>query len=145
MESPWLVPDVGDPDAAPFWQACARRELRLQACRACGQWRHPPRPMCPACGSLEHEWRLSRGTGTIWSFVVPHPPLLPAYAELGRYNVIVVALDDAPNLRLVGNLLAEDGGSITAIDAATIRIGEPVRVTFRQVGDVTLPGWLRQV
>lgn len=143
MESTFLVPDVSDPDAAPFWAACARHELCIQACGDCGTWRHPPRPMCPQCGSLAHRWQPSKGSGTLWSFVVPHPPLLPAYAELGRYNVIVVSLDEAPHIRLVGNLLAADGESIAAIDPSTICIGEPVQVAFRQVGEVTLPGWIR--
>ena len=83
------------------------------------------------------------GRGTIWSFVVAHPPLLPAYAELAPYNVVVVALDEDPQLRLVGNLVASSDGAINEIDPATIRIGEPVRVVFQKVEDVHLPRWLR--
>ena len=70
------------------------------------------------------------GAGTIWSFVVPHPPLLPAYAELAPYNVIVVALDEDPTIRFVGNLVAGPDGPINEIDPATIAIGEPVEVVF---------------
>ena len=83
------------------------------------------------------------GRGTIWSFVVAHPPLLPAYAELAPYNVVVVALDEDPTLRLVGNLVASPDGAINEIDPATIRIGEQVRVVFQKVEDVHLPRWLR--
>ena len=99
--------------------------------------------MCPVCRSLDDEWVAMSGAGTIWSFAVPHPPLLPAYAELAPYNVIVVALDEDPTIRFVGNLLARPDGPINEIDPATIEIGEPVRVTFQQVDDVTLPRWLR--
>ena len=53
----------------------------------------------------------------------PHPPLLPAFAELAPYNVVVVALDEDPALRLVGNLVASPDGPINEIDPATIRIG----------------------
>jgi len=83
------------------------------------------------------------GRATIWSFVVPHPPLLPAYAELAPYNVIIVSLDEDPSLRLVGNLVASADGSMNEIDPSTIRIGEPVRVVFTRIQDVHLPRWVR--
>ena len=83
------------------------------------------------------------GHGTIWSFVVPHPPLLPAYAELAPYNVVVVAIDEEPTIRLVGNLVASEDGPINEVDPATIEIGQPVRVVFQEVGDVALPRWMR--
>jgi uncharacterized OB-fold protein len=143
VEAAWLLPDVEDEAAAPFWAGTARGELLVQACGACARWRMPPRPMCPHCRSIEVRWVPARGTGTIWSFAVPHPPLLPAYAELAPYNVIIVALDEDPTIRFVGNLLARPDGPINEIDPATIEIGEPVRVTFQQVEDVTLPRWLR--
>ena len=74
---------------------------------------------------------------------MPHPPLLPAYADLAPYNVIVVALDEDPTIRMVGNLLASPDGAINEIDPATIEIGEPVSVVFQQVEDVTIPRWVR--
>ncbi|HVO24201.1 MAG TPA: OB-fold domain-containing protein [Candidatus Margulisiibacteriota bacterium] len=143
MESGFLLPDLEDDDAAPFWQGTARGELLVQTCSACGQRRLPPRPMCPACRSLQHTWVPLTGRGTIWSFVVAHPPLLPAYQNLAPYNVITVALDEDPGLRLVGNLVAHPDGSINEVDPATIRIGEPVRVVFQQVEDVFFPRWVR--
>jgi uncharacterized OB-fold protein len=83
------------------------------------------------------------GRGTLWSFVVPHPPLLPAYAELAPYNVIVVALDEDPSLRLVGNLVADAGAEINSVDPATIEIGATVRAVFQPVAeDITLPRWI---
>ena len=99
--------------------------------------------MCPHCRSVEARWERASGNATIWGFVVPHPPLLPAYAELAPYNVIVVALDEDPTIRLVGNLLASPDGAINEIDPTTIEIGEPVRVVFQQVEDVTIPRWVR--
>jgi uncharacterized OB-fold protein len=83
------------------------------------------------------------GRGTIWSFVVPHPPLLPAYTEVAPYVAILVSLDEDPNLRIGGNLVSSPDGPINEIDPATIQIGEPVRVVFTQVEDVTLPRWTR--
>jgi uncharacterized protein len=99
--------------------------------------------MCPRCRSLEFRWEAMSGRGTIWSFIVPHPPLLPAYLELAPYNAIVVALEEDPSLRFVGNLVEMPDGPINEIDPATIQIGESVRVVFHRVEDVTLPRWVR--
>jgi uncharacterized OB-fold protein len=137
------LPAVSE-DSAAFWDGTAAGELRIQACTSCGRLRFPPRPMCPRCRSLEHEWRAMSGRGRIWSFVVPHPPLLPAFAELAPYNVVVVELDEDPTIRLVGNLLESPDGAINEVDPATIRIGESVRVVFQPAGeDVVLPRWIR--
>jgi uncharacterized protein len=144
METGFLLPDLDEPTAAEFWAGTARGELLVQACAACGAWRMPPRPMCPVCRSTAVRWEPTSGLGTIWSFVVPHPPLLPAYAALAPYNVIVVALDEEPTIRFVGNLLASPDGAINEVDPATIRIGEPVRVVYQQIEDVTLPRWVRR-
>jgi hypothetical protein len=143
METSWLLPDLDDDDSGPFWESTARGELRIQHCADCGGPRMPPRPMCPLCNSLRHEWKPMAGRGTVWSFVVAHPPLLPAYAALAPYNVVVVTLDEDPALRLVGNLVASPDGPINEVDPATIRIGEPVRVVFQKVEDVYLPRWMR--
>ena len=141
--SGFVLPDLEDPGASGFWEGTAQGELRVERCGDCGRRRMPPRPMCPACQSLKREWETLSGRGTIWSFVVPHPPLLPAYAELAPYNAVLVSLDEDPSLRLVGNLVASSDGPINEIDPNTIQIGEPVRVVFHQVEDVHLPRWVR--
>jgi uncharacterized OB-fold protein len=139
-----VLPDVADPESGPFWEGCARGELLVQRCGSCGRRRVPPRPMCPWCRSLDDEWEAVSGRGTVWSFVVAHPPLLPAYQAFAPYNVVVVSLDEDPALRLVGNLVADEGAPVNSVDPATIRIGEPVRVVFDRVADgVVLPRWAR--
>jgi uncharacterized OB-fold protein len=99
--------------------------------------------MCPWCNSLRLEWKPVAGRGTIWSFIVPHPPLLPAYAELAPYNVVVVALAEDASLRLIGNLVASPEAAINSVDPASIEIGQPVQVVFQRVDDVWLPRWMR--
>ena len=131
-------------DSAPFWEACSHGELRIQACTACGRLRFPPRPMCPWCQSLETRWDLMSGRARVWSFVVPHPPVLPSFMDVAPYNVVVVELDDDPSIRLVGNLLARREGEINEIDPASITIGEPVQVVFQPAAeDIVLPRWVR--
>lgn len=141
--SGFVLPGLEDVAARPFWDGTARGELLIQTCADCGQLRMPPRPMCPACRSIDVAWTTASGRGKIWSFVVAHPPLLPAYAEFAPYPVIVVELDEDPSIRLVGNLVESPDGPINAIDPATIRIGEPVQVVFAKIDDVALPRWVR--
>jgi len=143
MESGWLLPDVNEPTAAEFWAGTARGELLVQACGRCGQWRMPPRPMCPYCQSVDVRWDRTSGRGRIWSFIVPHPPLLPAFAAVAPYNSIVVELDEAPTIRYPGNLVTSADGEINEIDPATIEIGQPVHAVFARVDDVFLPRWVR--
>ena len=131
-------------DSAGFWEGTAAGELRIQRCSNCKRLRFPPRPMCPYCNSLDYAWDAMSGKGHIWSFVVPHPPLLPAFMEVAPYNVVVVELDEDATIRLVGHLLASPEGQINEVDPGTIRIGEPVRVVFQDAGeDVFLPRWIR--
>jgi uncharacterized OB-fold protein len=98
--------------------------------------------MCPACRALSSSWRRVSGRATVWSFVVAHPPLLAAYAEVAPYNVVVVALEEDPALRMVGNVVARPDGAPNEVDPATIEIGAPVRVVFPPpVEGVVLPRW----
>jgi uncharacterized OB-fold protein len=143
MEAQWLLPDLSDATSNEFWLGCARGELLVQACAACGERRMPPRPMCPQCRSTQVRWEPTSGRGRIWSFIVPHPPLLPAFAAVAPYNAIVVELEEDPGIRFVGNLVANADGEISEIDPATITIGENVRVVFHRIDDVTLPRWVR--
>ena len=134
-----MLTPVTDTDGAPFWGYARQGELRVQACADCGELRFPPRPCCPHCQSFENEWRPVSGHGRIWSYVVPHPPLLPAYAEQAPYNVVVVELADAPRIRLVGNLVAEAGARLDSVPPERIRIGAKVQVVFSGEG---LPQWV---
>ncbi|MFA5883842.1 MAG: OB-fold domain-containing protein [Acidimicrobiia bacterium] len=121
---------VPGPDEAPFWEWCRRHELRLQQCDDCGTFRHPPRPRCPQCRSDRASWNAVRGTGTVASFTIVHPPVLRAFADRVPYNAVVVQLDEGPFM--VSNLLD------VANDA--IEVGMPVTVTFTDLDDeIALP------
>ena len=136
---PWI-----DEDSEPFWEGARRGELRMQRCAETGRLIFPPRPMSPWAPHTEPSWSTVSGRGTIWSFAVPHPPLLPQFAELAPYNVILVALEEDPTIRLVGNLVASEDGAINEIDPRAIEIGAPVRVVFQRVTEeIAMPRWVR--
>ena len=96
-------PDPVAADDARFWAYVAAGELRIQRCAACGTFRHPPRPVCAACGSAAQEWAPASGRGDVWAATVIHPPTLPAFAARTPYGAVVVRLDEG--VFLVGNVL----------------------------------------
>lgn len=106
----------------------------MQRCADCGHWRFPPRPMCPACRSFADEWVRVSGRGHVYSWVVCHPPVLPAFRERTPYAVVLVELAEDPGLRIIGNWRGPG--------AEAIRIGLPVEVIFEEAGEgITLPQW----
>ncbi|WP_167159156.1 MULTISPECIES: Zn-ribbon domain-containing OB-fold protein [Streptomyces] len=139
-----MLSPVVDDDGAPFWEYAARGELRVQACAApdCGRLRFPPRPCCPHCQSFDSEWRRVSGRGRIWSYVFPHPPLLPDYAAQAPYNAVVVELAEDPLIRLVGNVVAAPDAALDSVEPSRLRIGARVQVAFTEVDGVTVPRWL---
>ena len=137
------LPDLDDPIMRPFWDGCRDGELRVQRFKESGEYVWPPRPMDPRTRSLDYEWVPMSGRGKVWSFVIPHPPLLPAYTDFAPYNVIVVELDEDPKLRMVGNLVDSAESPLNSVDPHTVEIGEPVQVVFSQVEDMVLPRWVR--
>ena len=132
-----------DEHSAPFFEGCRAGELRMQQCAETGRLIFPPRPMSPFAPHVTPAWTPVSGRGTIWSFVVPHRPLLPPFQDLAPYNVILVALEEDPTVRLTGNLLPAEGAAINELDPATIEIGARVRAVFEHLSDeVTLPRWV---
>jgi len=118
------------PDTAFFWDGTAAGELRIQRCGGCGALRHPPGPMCPACGAARPGYVVAAGTGEVYSYVVQHHPPVP-----GKQMPLVVALVALPEgVRMVGELLG--------VSPDRARIGLPVRVEFVRIDDaLTLPAW----
>lgn len=143
MSDDLLLPPIGEENAA-FWEGARRGELRVQRCADTGRLIFPPRLRSPWGARRSPEWIAVSGRGTVWSVAIPHPPLLPQFADLAPYNVILVALDEDPTIRLIGNLVSEAGASIDGLDPHGIEIGEPVRVVFEPVTEaIHLPRWVR--
>jgi uncharacterized OB-fold protein len=134
LPEPVMRPQV-TPDTAFFWAGTAVGELRIQRCAACGALRHPPGPMCPACGiPSDGSYLVAAGTGEVFSYVVHHHPPVP-----GKKLPLVVALVQlAEGVRMVGEM--------PGVAPDQVRIGLPVQATFVRLGgehleDLTLPAW----
>ena len=80
--------------------------LHYQRCAISGTAIHPPRPMCPVCGSTDLVLEESAGEGTVYSTTTVH-------AREGAYDVSLVDLDEGYRV-----MTTVDGGGV---------IGERVR------------------
>ena len=130
-----LVPNVeGIPvprptgDSAPYWEGCARGELRYRRCASCDTVVFEPRPLCPACHNRTLPWHRSAGRGTVYSWSVVHRPMTPAFHT--PYAPAIVRLDEGFDM-------------VTALVGCRpddIHDGMRVEVEFHRVDDeITLP------
>ena len=117
----------------------------MQRCASLRAPAHAPAARCArGAAASTSTWEATSGRGRIWSFVVPHPPLLAAYAELAPYNVVVVELDEDPTIRFTGNVVDTPDGALDQVDPPHLDIGEAVEVCFAPAVDgIALPRWRR--
>jgi uncharacterized OB-fold protein len=75
---------------------------------------------------------------------VPHPPLFAQFAEAAPYVVVVVALEEDRNCRLVGPLVESPGGALGSVPASAVSIGRDVAVdlTAEPTGGFVVPRWV---
>lgn len=127
------LPDVDQPELAPYWEGTRQGELRICSCEHCGKDLWPPRAACWNCGSLDQCWKVVAGKGTLFTWTVVGHATVPGFKDLIPYAVGVVTLDDAPSVRMTGRLLTP---------ADQLEIGAPMRAVFEHVNErVTLPVW----
>jgi uncharacterized protein len=123
---PGVIPPSPTVDDQFFWDGVQQGQLLFQRCTACGTLRHPPAPMCGDCHSLEWDTQESRGTGSVYTWILSHHPTRP---DAEPRIVALVQLDDGP--RFVSNLLG--------VEIDDVRNNMPVAVCFETIDDVVLP------
>jgi len=116
-----------DPDTQAFWDGCLQDQLLLQRCSACHVFRHPPRPVCPACLSDRFSWDRASGYGTVYTFVVVRRALGRGWEERIPYVVAVVELDEGAHFLT----------NIVNVEPEAVAIGMPVEVTFAELDGTT--------
>ena len=112
-----------------FWRGGREGELRIVRCNSCGYWIHPPSPRCPRCLSDDVAPRAVSGRGRVYTYTV-NERAWSAGVEV-PYVIAIVQLDEQPDLRLMTN--------IVGCEPADVAIDMPVRVEFREQGDVYAP------
>jgi uncharacterized OB-fold protein len=130
MDFPPLLPVTTDRDTRGFFEAAAEGRLVYRACNSCGHALHPPTALCPYCHGSDTEWRAAKGAGTLHSWTTVRHAAYPAYET--PYTLVLVTLDDVPEVRLVGRLQGEPD----------LEPNMKMEVWFEKLGDgVVLPQW----
>ena len=107
-----------------FWEAVKQKRLVFQKCTECGEFLHPPRPMCHKCHSYDLEWVESTGKGTIYSWVVFTREVHPLYRV--PFEVVLVEMEEK-GVRFISNM-AEG-------KPEDLHFGMPVEVVFVDIND----------
>lgn len=128
-ETPFrILPRITDRNRH-FWHGGARGELRFLRCRSCGDYVHPPVPICPECRGTDLAPEAVSGRATLATYTINHQAWMPG-PEL-PYVVAIVEVVEQPSVRLTTNLVN------CPHDA--IRIGMPVKVVFEHHDDPDEP------
>jgi len=98
-------------------------KLVIQQCSACGVLRHPPRPICGACQSMEWGHVESTGKGIVHSYVIMHHPPIPGYG----FPIAVGLIDLEEGTRIVSN--------VVGCDLDDVHIGMKVELSIENVDD----------
>lgn len=131
---------VPDSDTQPFWDATAEHRLLIPRCAQCEKWVWQPKPVCPRCGTDGPVWTEVSGDGHVLSWIVLHPPVLPAFADAIPFVVLLVELDEG--VRLIGQLVDDDGVLLqTDGRREGLAMGSPLALRWRESAGFTLPVW----
>jgi len=117
-----LRPTIGH-DNRFWWDGLEEGKFLIQKCSSCGALRHPPRPMCGQCQSIEWGTVESTMKGTVHSYVVIHHPPVPGY----EYPLVCALIDLEEGIRFVSNVIDCAPGDV--------HVGMKVEGTIEQVDD----------
>jgi uncharacterized protein len=93
---------AADGDSQFYWDGLRARRLLVQRCAHCGRHRFPPMPACPSCASPASEIVELEPRATIYSWIVVHRALDPAFQDQVPYVIAVVEV--ATGCRLLARL-----------------------------------------
>ena len=127
------LPDVTDPQFAPFWDATRQERIAIPRCDACTRFVWPPRPICPNCYADRFTWTDVATEGHLFSWTVVQHATVDTMSP--GYVAAIVELEGGDGLRLLGNLWdypPED-----------LRVGMRVHARFDRVtSKCTLVNWV---
>ncbi len=126
LEAPVRIPSPRGHDNAWWWEAIDQGRLLIQRCKSCGTLRHPPRPMCGECQSLEWDSIESTLEGEVYSYTEINYPKFPGYP----YPLVCGLIQLREGTRLVAN--------IVGCDPEQVRIGMKVQGRVERVDERTV-------
>lgn len=109
-----------------WWEAVDNGKLLIQRCKSCQTLRHPPRPMCGQCQSIEWDSIESTLEGEVFSFTEMHYPKFPGY----QYPLICAVISLSEGTRIVAN--------VVGCEPEDVKIGMKLKGKVEQVDEKTM-------
>ena len=137
--APYNVTPVPTADNQPYWDGAKEGKLVLQKClkEDCLKFNHPPVAVCNYCGDRDAElrWEESSGRGTLYSYYICYDTSVSGFEEKVPYAVIMVELEEQPDLLLMSNILNHQydamGGGLEngmALEAVFDKVNDDVSI-----------------
>ena len=122
-----------DHDSKHLFRGWLDEELRINRCDDCGNFHHPPKPVCPKCWSSALTPTLVSGRGIVHLVMWLHqgPPAPGVDYAAGPHPVITVELEEQPALRFTS--------TIVDCEAERVQIGLPVELTWIERSGAPFP------
>ena len=126
LEVPTRIAAPRGHDNKWWWDACDEGRILIQRCKNCQTLRHPPRPMCAECQSMQWDSIDSALDGEILSYTELNHPRIPGY----QYPLICVVVRLGEGTNLVAN--------VVGCEPADVHIGMKVKGRVEQVDEKTM-------
>lgn len=119
----------------PFWTGGAEGKLNICKCADCGEFTHPPLPVCRHCQSENVAPHAVVGTGEIDTYTVNYQPWMPGLEV--PFMIARVRLDGVPGVYLTTN--------IVNCPVENVAFGDKVKVVFEEQDGIFYPLFERRV
>jgi len=126
LEVPTRIASPRGHDNKWWWDACDGGKVLIQRCKSCQTLRHPPRPMCGECQSMDWDSIESTLDGEILSHTELHHPKIPGY----QYPLVCAVIKLGEGTNLVAN--------VVGCEPAAVHIGMRVKGKVEQVDEKTM-------
>src|SRR4051812_29608420 len=121
-------------DNIAHYRGLLRRKLLINRCQQCGLWRHPPRPICPACWSRDVHPTAVSGRGVLHMVIFLHQgPPAPGIDYSTPHPVATVSLAEQVGLRYTSTL--------AGLPTEQMQIGLPVELIWIDRGGRPVPAF----
>jgi uncharacterized OB-fold protein len=121
---------------APYWEGARNETLKVQRNPKTGVYQWPPQWIAHDTQTFELEWVEVEPRGIICSWTRAWHPVHPALRNSGPYIIVIVGLQHAGGIRMLGNLLGDP--------RQVVEIGAEVEARFEHHNDATPPFTLTQ-
>ena len=118
-----------DADNTAFWTGGKEGKLNIVKCGDCGEFTHPPKPLCRHCQSENVAPHGVSGRGTVDTYTINHQAWMPGLEV--PFVIARIGLDDAPGVILTSNVVS---CAIEEVD-----FGDKVQVVFDEQDGIWFP------